>query len=136
MTYTATKTNTMPIPVEPAVLSIHLAALSTSTLDIPVYVPWDSCRLVHAYTVTTVAEGNVNAIEIDLELNAASGTEIMTITVAQNAAVGDLDEATVTTAAAQLNLGRQDTSRDAINIELASAGASSWEGMLFMYFER
>ena len=126
----------MPIPVEPAVLSVHLVAPNTATGDVLVYVPWKECQLTHAYTVTTVAEGNVNAIEIDLELNAAGGTEAMTITVAQNASIGDIDEATVTTAAAQVNLGRHDTARDAVNIEIASAGATSWQGTLFMYFER
>ncbi len=136
MTYSPKMSNTMSIPVEPAVICVHLVGPNTATVDIPVYVPWKECQLTYAYTVTTVAEGNVNAIEIDLELNAASGTEAMTITVAQNASVGDIDEATVTTASAAEHLGRDDTSRDAINIEMASAGATSWQGMLYMYFER
>ena len=126
----------MPIPVEPAVLAVHLVAPSNATGDVLVYIPWDSCRLVYAYTVTTVAEANVAAVEIDLELNAASGTEIMSITVAQAAAIGDIDEATVITAAAQENLGRKDTSRDAINIEIAGGTSTLWQGMLYMYFER
>jgi hypothetical protein len=118
-------------------LAVHLVAPNNATGDIPVYVPWDSCKLVYAYTVTTVAEGNQGAVEIDLELDAASGSEIMSITVAQNAAIGDLDEATTyTTEAASENLGRKDTSRDAVNIEITGAASTAWQGMLYMYFER
>ena len=136
MTYTAVKTNTMPIPAEPAVIGVHLVAPSNATADVPVYVPWKECNLVYAYTVTTVAEGNVGAVEIDLELNAASGTEIMTITVAQNAAIGDLDEATFTTLSASKALDREDTARDAVNNEIAGGTSNTWQGMLYMYFER
>lgn len=135
MVYTARRRDTMPVPVEPAVLQVYLVGPDTATVDIPVYVPWDRVRMTYCYTVTTVAEGDVNDVEIDLELNAASGTEIYTITVAQDSAVGDLDEGTLTTAAAARNLGRHDTARDAVNIEVASAGTTTWQGILFMYFE-
>ena len=75
-------------------------------------------------------------MEIDLELNAAGGTEIMTITVAQNAAIGDVDEASYTTESASENLDRTDTAKDAINIEIAGSASTTWQGMLYMYFER
>ena len=137
MTYTPNVEDTMPVPVEPAVLGVHLIGPQTATTDVLVYIPWKHCRLAYAYTVTTVAEGNVNAVNIDLELNSnAAGQNAMEIDVAQNAAVGDIDEATIITAADCKNLNRDDTSRDAINIELTSAGNTSWQGMLYMYFER
>ena len=136
MTYTAIKSNTMPIPLEPALLSVHLTAPSNTTTDVPVYIPWKECNLAFAYTVTTVAEGDVAAVEIDLELNAASGTEIMTISVARNAAIGDIDEATFTTLSASKALDREDTARDAVNIEIAGGTSNTWQGMLYMYFER
>lgn len=126
----------MPIPAEPAVLAVALTAPSNATADVLVYVPWKECNLVYAYTVTTVAEGNVAAVEIDIELNAASGTEIMTITVAQNAAIGDIDEATFTTETAGRALDRGNTARDAVNIEIAGGTSNTWQGMLYMYFER
>jgi len=135
MTYSATHRNSMPVPVEPAVLAVHLVAPSGATGDVPVYVPWKNVRLTYAYTVTTVAEGNQGAVNIDLELNAASGTGMMEIDVAQNAAIGDLDEASVTTASACRNLGRHDTARDAVNVEITGAGSTTWQGMLYLYFE-
>ena len=136
MTYTAVKTNTMPIPAEPAIIPVHLVGPSGATADLAVYVPWKDCNLVYAYTVTTVAEGNKGAVEIDLELNAASGTEIMTITVAQNAAVGAVNEASFTTKSAGQALTRSNSSKDAVNIEIAGITDNTWEGMLYMYFER
>jgi hypothetical protein len=139
MTYTKRSMHEMRVPCEPAVLAVHLRAVGGSTLDLPIYVPWENCCLAYAYVVTTVAEGNKGTVEIDLELNAASGTEIMSIQVAQNAAVGDIDEASFTSGAtgeqAGQNLNADVAARDAINIELASTAATTWRGTLFMYFE-
>jgi len=117
-------------------MSVHILGPDTGTKDIPIYVPWKNCSLVYAYTVTTVAEGNVNAVGIDLELNAASGSAIGTITVTKNAAVGDVHEVGTITRANAIALDRGDTSRDAVNIEITSAGTTAWQGTLFMYFER
>ena len=75
MTYTPTRTETMPIPVEPAVLSVHLDG-GGGVVDVPVYIPWKHCKLVYAYTVTTVGEGNNAAVALDFELNAAGGTRM------------------------------------------------------------
>ena len=136
MTYSAGVQDTLPVPAEPAVLSVHILGPDTGTKDIPIYVPWKNCTLAYAYTVTTVTEGNVNNVGIDLELNAASGSAIGTITVAKNAAVGDLDEIGTITRANARDLNRENTSRDAVNIEITSAGTTAWQGTLFMYFER
>jgi hypothetical protein len=81
MTYTPLMQNKMPLPVEPAVLSCHLVN-STAATDVPVYVPWKRCKLVYAYTVVTEAIDATGAMEIDLELNAAGGTEFASISVA------------------------------------------------------
>lgn len=135
MTYSPTRTETLPIPVEPAVLAISLKAPSNATADVPVYIPWKHCKLVYAYTVTTVAEGNVGAVNIDLELNAASGSAMGEIDVAQNAAIGDIDEMTITGADACENLSSDDTARDAVNIEIAGGTSNTWVGMLYLYFE-
>jgi len=124
----------MPIPVEPGVVSV-LVNNSAAETNIPVYVPWRSCKLSYAYTVCTTAVDTAGAMEIDLELNAASGTEIMTITVAANAAVGDIDEATFTSQAAGKNLSYDDAARDAINVEVDGSSTGTGQVMLYMYFE-
>jgi hypothetical protein len=135
MTYSKIRRKTMPIPVEPAVLGVALVQVN-GTVDVPVYIPWESCRLVYAYTVTTVAEGNDAAVGIDLELNAASGSAIGTITVTQNAAVGDLHEIGTITEANAENLSALDSARDAINAEITgTVSGGTWQGMLYLYFE-
>jgi len=138
MAYTKVRRKTMPIPVEPAVLAVHLISPAGTTVDIPVYIPWESCKLTYAYTVTTVAEGNDAAVGIDLELDAASGTAIGTVTVAQNASVGDLDEIVfaATPSAAGENLSALISGRDQINLEVTGDNTTAtWQGMLYLYFE-
>jgi hypothetical protein len=140
MTYTRVTPTTYDIPIEPAVLSVYLKAPTDGTVaDQAVYIPWKNCKLMFAYIVTTVAEGNKGAVEVDLELNAASGTEIFSLQVAQNAAIGDIDETTLdgyTTESAARNLNSDASDRDAINVEVDGANTTTWEGNLFMYFER
>ena len=136
MTYTRIVEPTTKIPLEPAVLSVDLtAATDGSASDVPVYVPWKNCKLAYAYVVTTVAEADKGAVGIDLELNAASGTAIGTITVAQNALVGDVDElSSFTSESAGENLHSNVSTRDAINVEVDGANTTTWAGTLFMYF--
>jgi hypothetical protein len=74
-------------------------------------------------------------MEIDLELNAASGTEMMSITVAASAAVGDIDEATVSTPSACANLSRENADRDVVNIEVDGSTTGTGGVMLHMFFE-
>ena len=135
MTYTANLSNSMPIPCEPGVLSVYVPNTAAET-NILVYVPWKQCRLAYAYTVCVTAIDATGAMEIDLELNAAAGTEMMTISVAASSAVGDIDEATVSTATACVDLDRDDSARDAINIEVDGSAAAAGAVMLFMYFEK
>lgn len=135
MTYSPEKRDSMPIPVEPAVLPVHLVSIS-GTYDVPVYIPWKGpLKLVYAYIVTTTAEGDNGNVEVDLELDAAGGTEIMTITVARDASAGDLDEASYSSEATASGLSRDNSSKDQINIEVTGS-AAVWTGMLYMYFEK
>jgi hypothetical protein len=131
MTYTPLMNNKMPLPVEPAVLSCHLVN-SASATDVPIYVPWKRCKPVYAYTVVTEAIDTSGAMEIDLELNAAGGTEFASITVAKSSAVGDIDEATM---ASYPSCDREDTSIDAVNAEIDGGAAASGSVMLYVYFE-
>jgi hypothetical protein len=134
MTYTATKTDSIPIPVQPAWLSCYVLN-SASETNVPIYIPWRNCRLAHAYTVVVGVVDGDGAMEIDLELNAAAGTEMMTITVAASAAVGDIDEATVSTQSACENLSRDNADRDAVNIEVDGSTTGTGGVMLHMFFE-
>ena len=135
MTYTRIAPTTTQLPLEPAVLSIQLAALAAGTAtDTPVYIPWKNCKLAYAYTVTTTAEGDKGAVTCKLELNAASGTEIGTVTIAKNAAVGDIDEIVFATESAGEDLHFDVSDRDAINIETDGVATTTWQGTLFMYF--
>jgi len=138
MTYTKSCRHEMRVPGEPAVIPVHLVAdTGGAEVNMPINIPWEQCRLAYAYTVTTVAEGNKGAVTVDLELNASGGTAIMAIAIAQNAAVGDLDEGTFSAGgeAAGQNLNADVAARDAINVEVDSANTTTWQGMLYMYFE-
>lgn len=134
MTYTRKMSLTTPLPNDPGVLSVYVPN-SASATDIPVYVPWNRCQLTYAYTVVNSAIDTAGAMEIDLELNAASGTEMMSITVAANSSVGTIDEATVSSASACKGLNYSDTSYDAVNIETDGSASASGGVMLYMYFE-
>ncbi len=135
MVYTPTRTEAMPLPVEPSVLSVYVPNSAAET-NIVVYVPWKSCKLSYAYTTVVAAIDATDAMEIDLELNAAGGTEMMTITVAASSAVGTLDEATVSSQAACEDLSSDNASRDAVVVEVDGSAAADGAVMLYLYFER
>ena len=135
MVYTPSKTETLPIPAEPAVLSCYVPNTAAET-NILLYVPWKQCKLSHAYTVVVAAIDATDAMEIDLELNAAGGTEMMTLTVAASSAVGTIDEATVSSQAACENLSSDTAARDAVNVEVDGSAAADGAVMLYLYFER
>jgi len=118
-----------------AVMSI-LCTRPASTADLPVPVPAKNCRLIHVEAITTTVVATADYV-IDLELNAASGSAIGTITIATSgSAIGTIDTlvwANMTQANAQ-NLSYDDANRDYINLELngnAAAGAC----MLYLFFE-
>jgi hypothetical protein len=136
MAYTRIVEPTTKIPLEPAVLTVDLTAgTDGGALDNLVYVPWKNCKLAYAYVITTVAEADKGTVAVKLELNAASGTVIGTITVLKNAGVGDVAELSAFTYEyAGENLHSDVTLRDAINIETDGANTTTWAGTLFMYF--
>ena len=92
MTYKASNTSTVPIPAEPMVL--HALLNNEDNANVLVYVPWKSCKLVHAYTTVLAAIDAGSGCVLTLELNAAAGSAMYTITIAASAAVGDIDEGT------------------------------------------
>jgi len=134
MVYTSRKSNSLPVPTEPGVLMLNVAR-TTAELNYPIYIPWKNCRLVYAYAITTVVVGTAD-MEIDIELDAAGGTEIMTITVATaSSAIGDITEATFTDESAGQSLDRDDSARDAVVLEVGLDATGAGAATVVMYFE-
>ena len=137
MTYTrrGSKEPATPVPSDPGILPVHLISVAGGAeINVPVDVPWDGCRLAHAYIVCVEAADTLAAVEIDLELDTAGGTEIMTLTQAAATAdtVGTKTDGTFTDESA----GRHLDSSNTIMCELAggsSATAGAWN--LYLYFE-
>jgi hypothetical protein len=134
MTYTAKRTETMPIPVEPAVISINLTN-SASETNVPVYVPWKHCQLSYVYSVVTTAIDATDDLVIQLQLNGTTGTAMYDMTVAGSAAVGDIDEGAVNTQSACENLSSDNTSRDAVNIQIDGSSTGTGAIQMYLYFE-
>jgi hypothetical protein len=134
MTYTPKRTETMPIPAEPAVISINLKNSAAAT-DIPIYVPWKHCQLSYVYSVVTVAIDSTNPLVMKVELDAAGGTRMMDMTINTSASVGDIDEATVTNQYACENLSSDDPDRDVVNIEIDGSSTGTGAFQLYLYFE-
>ena len=134
--YTRTINRRCPLPVDPGVMAIYLSR-GAGALDTPVPVPWNNVRLTYAVVITTTAVATADFV-IKLELNAASGTLIDTITVAQSgSAIGDIDTVSFvdfTSQAAAKRLNYDDTARDYINVEVG-ASANAGNVMLYLYFE-
>ena len=120
-----------PVPCDPGVLCAYVANSSAES-NVPVYVPWDNCQLVHAIAVVTgAAIDGTGAMEIDLELDAASGTEMMTISVAASSAVGDIDEVTISSRAACQNL----KNGNIVMIEVDGSADATGGANIYLFFE-
>ena len=134
MTYTPKRRETMPIPVEPAVLTINVKN-SASATDIPIYVPWKHCQLSYVYAVVTTAIDGTGNMVVKFELNAAGGTRMYNLTAAGSAAVGTVYDATVATQSACENLSSDNSSRDAVNIEVDGSTTGTGALQIYLYFE-
>lgn len=133
MVYTANINNSMPIPTEPGVLSCYVAN-SAGTSDVLVYVPWKNCRLAYAYSVVVAKVDTAAGLDIDLELNAAGGGDIMSIAHSASDAIGTVAEATFDDSTLGMGLDRDDSTKDAVNIEMTGTNATG-AVMVYMYFE-
>jgi len=126
---------TSPLDCDVKVIHAHLRRVVSTEDNTMVPIPWEGVRLVRSVAIVTEA---VNAVawEIDLELNAAGGTEMMTMSVAKSSAVGAIFEASVTTQSACERLSAKEGTRDAINIESnAAAGTPTGAVNIYMMFE-
>ena len=130
MAYTSNMYNSMPIPVEPAVMGVYITA-ATQELLIPI--PWKNCKLVHAVACFDVTASAATG-DIDIELNAAGGGDMFNIAVGSEQGAGTQVEGTIQTAANCINLDRDDANRDNINIEV-SGTVATYTCMVYLYFE-
>ena len=128
MAYSRRMDVTRPGPGDPGVLWVYMQNSAAET-NCTVKVPWDDVELVYAYTYVATAIDATGDCEIDLELNAAGGTELGTITIAASGAVGTIDEATMSAARAPLGNG------NSINVEMDGSASAAGAVMVYLYFE-
>ena len=131
MAYTPKRGNSMPVPVEPAVIPVYVKAADTEIL---ISIPWTNCQLVHMEGCFKTAEAT-DVGTIDAELNAAGGTVMMSLAVSATQTAGSVAEATVSDAAAMKRLDRSSDDRGAINLAMAGS-AADYDCIIYMYFER
>jgi hypothetical protein len=110
--------------------------ITTAESNVPVKVPWDNTKLVYAYT--TFVSNNAGAVLdggdclITLEKDAADGTALGTITIANGAAVGDVDEVDTTAVAAARGLN----SSSVVNVAVDGNTSTTLGAFnLYLYFE-
>ena len=137
MAYSRQKTAACPVLGDPGVVSAYLP-ITTDPSDVPIKVPWNYCKLVYAYTVYTETEASGTMVQpaaIDLELLDSDGnkTDVMTIALLSNVAVGTVTEATFVDESSCGNLGNTDS----INCEITgNAGETTFGGVtIYLYFE-
>ena len=95
MAYQKTKGASCGATFEPAV--IHAAINNAITaVEIAIKVPWDNCKLVYIYSLVSVVIDATGGMVMKFEKDKAGGERLADMTVAASAAVGVLDEATLT----------------------------------------
>jgi len=99
-------------------------------------VPWDNVKLVYAYTtfVSNISAGGLDGgdCNIALELDAAGGTLLGNIIIADSASVGDVDEVDMTSVAAAKGL----KDSNVINVAVDGHGSTTLGAFnIYLYFE-
>ena len=131
--FTPDRKNSLFVPVEPTVLSqVVTCAAATAGLDFLVPVPWENCKVTHVESKVLSTLDTAADHTITLELDAAGGSTIATLTLTAGDAIGSRDTATVDATYGD-NLSRSNGTRDAININAVGGAASMVQ--VDMYFE-
>ena len=139
MTITQTLDDKCPLAgANIAVIGI-LVARSTGALDYPVPVPTARpCRLIRVEAITTTVVATAD-FTIDVELNAAGGSAIGTVTIATSGSaivtIDTLAWADMTQANAK-NLSSANAARDYINLECNLHASGAAGAMVYLFFER
>ena len=131
MTYTYNKDKRCPLQCEPGVLSAKIQNADAS--NVPIYVPWRDVELVFAYTSISTAIDSGDGVAITLQKDASGGTTLGAITIAASAAVGDIDEATMTPGT---RLDYRDSGMDAVNVKVNGDASPAGAFNIYLYFER
>lgn len=122
-------------PLDCDVKVIHTHVPNADSADFIVTIPWEKVKLVKSVAVVAEAIDGGAAMEIDLELDAAGGTEAMSITIAKSSAVGAVAEGTVTTQSTCNYLDARESAADAINVEVDGHTTPTGSVNLYLYFE-
>ena len=121
-------------PVDGDIKVIHqvIRNITCAVTDTLIPIPWEDVRLVKI--IASISEA-VDAVtwELDFELNAAGGTEMMTMDITKSSAVGAVFEGTLASLAACSNLSAKDVARDAINIENTGTGKTGAANVYFIF---
>jgi hypothetical protein len=116
---------------DPLVVSVYVNNSAAET-NVPVYIPYNDVRCVYIYSVVATAIDGDGNMEVDFEYVDAGGTtEFATLTVAASAAVGDIDEATISDA----ETARKFHEKSYINIEVDGSTTGTGAINIFFYFE-
>jgi hypothetical protein len=99
-------------------------------------VPWRNCRLVYGYTVVAKAIDGTGDMVCLIQLDAANGTQMASVTIPASSAVGAVTEFTITTESVCSNLGRDDTGRDAISIDVDGSTTGTGSANFYFYLEK
>ena len=125
-------TKTSPLDNDIKVIHTVVRNVTCAVTDTLIPIPWEDVRLVKVIASITEAVAAITW-ELDFELNAAGGTEMMTMDITKSSAVGAIFEGTVATQAACENLSAKDLARDAINIENTGTGKTGAANIYFIF---
>ena len=124
-----------PIFGEPGILGPIPLTNAATEFQTLIDIPWKNCRLAEARFDVTTAIDSTGSMVIQMELNAADGTAMMTCSPSASAAVASQTYGTVSSAAACNKLDRDNADRDKINISVDGSTAAAGAGMLWLFFE-
>ena len=119
----------------PGILGPILLTNNATEFQTLIDIPWKECKLVSARFDVTTAIDSAAAMNIDLELNIATGTLMMNVSVTAASAVAAQVYGTVSSAEACNKLDRDNAARDKINIEVDGSTTGTGAGMLWLMFE-
>ena len=134
MAYQKTKGASCGATFEPAVIHAVINN-SIAATEIAIKVPWDNCKLVYIYSLVAVAIDGDGDMVIKFEKDAAGGERLADMTVATSAAVGVLDEATLTKTPAGIKARQELNHNNIINVEVDGSTTGTGQINLYLYFE-
>ena len=116
---------------DPIVVSVYVNNSAAET-NIPVYIPHNAVRCVYIYSLVATAIDGTGAMEVDFEYVDSGGTtEFATLSVDASAAIGDVDEATISNAAVAAEMNEDGY----IQVEIDGSATGTGALNIWFYFE-